>query len=70
MNTDGSEDLQSQYILYHATISYLASMIFCGTIFNTIALKNAVRVRDMKSIRLYFYFDILKYYSKFLKIFT
>ena len=52
MNTDTSEDLQSQYILYHATISYLASMIFCGIIFNTIALKNAFRVSSMKPIRL------------------
>ena len=48
MDTDGSENLQSQYILYHATISYLASMIFCGTIFNTIALKNACRVSHIE----------------------
>ena len=55
MNTDASEDLQSQYILYHATISYLASMIFCGTIFNTIALKNALRVSHMNAIGLKYF---------------
>ena len=44
MSADASDKLQSQYILYNATIFYLASMILCGTILNITALKLALKV--------------------------
>ena len=44
MSADISEKLQSQFILYNATIFYLATMILCGTILNINAIKSALKV--------------------------
>ena len=44
MSADVSDKLQSQFILYNATIFYLATMILCGTILNINALKSALKV--------------------------
>ena len=51
MSGDSSEKLKSQYLLYITTVSYLTSLILCGTGFNIVALVTAFKVGDISPIQ-------------------